>query len=377
MRNFFRNLKIIEIIYFLAAIIIPAQRYFHHHYNNFTIFQHSCFHFFSKTNLYIKYPKEYYDLFLYNPTFAILFVPFAYLPTVVGIYIWVGFVMAVYYFSIRLLPFDKKEKLFIYGFTFIELVTSLENVQTNPLIASIILFTFIFLENEKVFKASIFPNLGFFIKGYGAISGILFILKKPKFRNFLYLLFWFVILLCLPLIYYSPAGLIDLYKEWKVSLFSEHQINNGVSIMGMFISIFKLDVAVIWFQLVGLLFFISTVIIVFLRKNYEQVKAIFLSYIMIWVIIFNHDSESATYIIAVTGVAIWYVNSSKSLTDKILLALTFILTVLSSTDIFPDFLYRKFVFPFALKALGPSLIWLKIQFSLYFPENNILKYAQR
>jgi hypothetical protein len=57
--------------------------------------------------------------------------------------------------------------------------------------------------------------------------------------------------------------------------------------------------------------------------------------------------------------------------------LTFILTVLSSTDIFPDFLYRKFVFPFALKALGPSLIWLKIQFSLYFPENNILKYAQR
>jgi hypothetical protein len=304
-------------------------------------------------------------------------VPFAYLPTVVGIYIWVGFVMAVYYFSIRLLPFDKKEKLFIYGFTFIELVTSLENVQTNPLIASIILFTFIFLENEKVFKASIFPNLGFFIKGYGAISGILFILKKPKFRNFLYLLFWFVILLCLPLIYYSPAGLIDLYKEWKVSLFSEHQINNGVSIMGMIISIFKLDVAVIWFQLVGLLFFISTVIIVFLRKNYEQVKAIFLSYIMIWVIIFNHDSESATYIIAVTGVAIWYINSSKSLTDKILLALTFILTVLSSTDIFPDFLYRKFVFPFALKALGPSLIWLKIQFSLYFPENNILKYAQR
>jgi|WetSurMetagenome_2_1015567.scaffolds.fasta_scaffold12361_3 hypothetical protein len=377
MRNFFRNLKIVEVFYFLAAIVIPLQRYFHNHYNNFTIFQHSSFHFFSRTNLYIKYPKEYFDFFLYNPTFAVLFVPFAYLPTLAGIYAWIGFLLVVYYFSIRLLPFSTKEKLFIYGFTFIELVTALENVQTNPLIASIILFAFIYLENEKIFRASLFPNLGFFIKGYGAISGILFILKKPKFRNFLYLFLWFVILLCLPLFYYSPAGLINLYREWKTSLFSELKVNNGISLMGMLISIFKLNVPAIWFQIAGLLFFISTIIVIFFRKNYEQVKAIFLSYILIWVIIFNHDSESATYIIAVTGVAVWYINSSKSLTDKILLTLTFILTVLSSTDIFPDFLYRKFVFPFSLKALGPSLIWLKIQFSLYFPENNILKYAQR
>jgi hypothetical protein len=303
-------------------------------------------------------------------------VPFAYLPIIVGIYAMVGFVMAVYYFSVRLLPFNSKEKLFIYGFTFIELVTSLENVQTNPLIASFILFTFIFLEKEKNFKASLFPNLGFFVKGYGAISGILFFLKKPKFRNFLYLLFWFVILLCLPLVYYSPSGLIGLYREWKVSLFSDLKINNGVSIMGMLISIFKLNVPVIWFQIAGLFFFISTVIIIFFRKNYEQVKATFLSYILIWVIIFNHDSESATYIIAVTGVAIWYISSSKSLTDKILLALTFIFTVLSPTDIFPDFLFKKFVSPFALKALGPSLIWLKIQISLYFPENKLLKNVQ-
>jgi hypothetical protein len=183
-------------------------------------------------------------------------------------------------------------------------------------------------------------------------------------------------LLCLPLVYYSPSGLIGLYREWKVSLFSDLKINNGVSIMGMLISIFKLNVPVIWFQIAGLFFFISTVIIIFFRKNYEQVKATFLSYILIWVIIFNHDSESATYIIAVTGVAIWYISSSKSLTDKILLALTFIFTVLSPTDIFPDFLFKKFVSPFALKALGPSLIWLKIQISLYFPENKLLKNVQ-
>jgi hypothetical protein len=117
-----------------------------------------------------------------------------------------------------------------------------------------------------------------------------------------------------------------------------------------------------------MLFFISTVIIIILRKNYERVKALFLAYIMIWVIIFNHESESATYIIACTGVAIWYIYSSRSLVDKVLLVLTFILTVLSPTDIFPDTLFRKYVHPYALKALGPSLIWLKMQVSFYLPE---------
>jgi signal transduction histidine kinase len=182
-----------------------------------------------------------------------------------------------------------------------------------------------------------------------------------------------VILLCLPLLYYSPDGFINLYKQWKATLLSEHEINTGISLMGMLISIFRLKIPVISIQIIGLLFFISTTIIIFIRKNYEQVKAIFLAYLMIWIIIFNQDAESATYIIASTGVAIWYINSSRSLTDKILLGITFILTVLSPTDIFPDSLYRKYVLPFALKALGPSLIWLKIQISLFLPENKLLK----
>jgi hypothetical protein len=370
-----RKLKIIEILYIMAAIIVPAQRYFLQHYNNFIIYQHSSFHLFSRTNLYAVYPDEYFDVFLYSPSFALLFAPFAYLPTVAGIIAWIGFVLVVYYFSIRLLPFDRKAKLFIYGFTFIELVTSLENMQTNPLIAAFILFTFIFLENEKVFKASAFPGLGFFIKGYGVISGILFILKQPKLKSFIYLFFWFVILLCLPLIYYSPEGLINLYMEWKDSLFSEHEINTGISLMGMLSSIFRLKIPVIYIQLIGLLLFISTVFIVFFRKNYEQVKEIFLAYVLIWIIIFNHDAESSTYIIACTGIAIWYVYSSRSLIDNILLVITFILTILSPTDIFPDYLRREFVYPFALKALGPSLIWLKIQIFLFVPDIRLMKNA--
>jgi hypothetical protein len=282
MRNFLRNGKIIGILYVLAALIIPLQRYLLGRYNNFEIFRHSSFHFFARTDLFVKYPGEYFDNFLYNPSFAFLFAPVAYLPTIVALYVWVGIVIAVYYFSIRLLPFSRDARLFIYLFTFLELVTSLENMQTNPLIAAFILFTFIFLERDKVLKAAAFPGMGFFIKGYGAISGILFILKRPKFKNFLYLLFWFLILLCLPLLYYSPAGFIDLYRQWIATLFSEHEINTGISLMGIIISITRSEIPIISIQIAGLFFFIATAIVIFFRKNYEEVKAIYLAYIHIY-----------------------------------------------------------------------------------------------
>ena len=192
-------------------------------------------------------------------------------------------------------------------------------------------------------------------------------MKRPNFKTVLYFAGWFTLFLLLPLIYYSPAGLVDLYKQWKISLFSDHEINTGISLMGILAGIFRVKTGLVWIQVTGLFFLLITLTSIFIRKNFEQVRELVLAYILIWVVIFNHDAESATYIIAVTGVAIWYIKSSRSITDKILLSLTFVFTVLSPTDIFPDYVYRKFVLPYSLKALGPSLIWLKIQMSLFLP----------
>jgi hypothetical protein len=362
------RIRLIEILYILVAIIVPAQRYFLGHYNNFKIFRSSTIHFFEGVNLYAPDPARYYDVFLYNPSFALLFAPFSYLPVAAGIWLWIVFVLAVYYFSIRLLPFDSKTILFVYLFTFQELITALENLQTNPLIAAFFLFTFIYLERDKLFRSTLFPNLGFFIKGYGAVSGLLLLLKRPRARTFGYLALWFILLFSLPLVWYSPSGLITLYQQWKTSLLTEHNMNTGISLITMVEKITGLEISTLYFQLPAILLLILTAILIAVRKNYEAVKVSLLAYLMIWVIIFNHDAESATYIIAVTGIAIWYFRSEKRPLDTVLIVITFILTVLSPTDIFPSVLYKKFIVPYSLKALGPSLIWFRIQLSLMLPE---------
>lgn len=358
------NYLTLNILLVIIVIVVPIQHYFFTSYNNFTIFQHSSFHFFQKVNLYLEYPKEYYDVFLYNPTFPLLIAPVAYLPTFLSMFVWVALIGGLYYLAVRLIPLDKKSIIFILYFTFLELITSVQNMQTNSLIAASILFTFVFLERNSNFKSSFFVNLGFFIKVYGAVSGAFYILKTPQIKSFIYLLISFLILVGLPLLFYSPEQFVLLYKQWFAAISSDHDNNLGVSVMAIMKKDFNLVVPIYYTQLLGVFMLLATMLLIAVKKSYEEVKYLFLAYIMIWVVIFNQAAESSTYIIASTGVAIWYVNSKKTVFDKLLIVTTFILTVISPSDLFPIYIKKNYVDPYVLKAVGPILIFIKIQVSL-------------
>ena len=168
------------------------------------------------------------------------------------------------------------------------------------------------------------------------------------------------------MLFYSPEQFIVLYQQWFESLARDHNINSGLSVMSLMSSVLHYNGPIYYTQFAGIFMLLVTMLFVLIRNNYEEVKFFFLAYIMIWVIIFNHTAESSTYIIASTGAAIWYVNSKKTILDRILIIITFILTVLSPSDIFPAYLRKNFVIPYSLKVLGPMLIFIKIQVLIIF-----------
>ena len=86
--------------------------------------------------------------------------------------------------------------------------------------------------------------------------------------------------------------------------------------------------------------------------------------ILLWIVIFNHKAESPTFIIAMTGVALWFVKSKKSSLNIILFVSAVLLTSLSPTDLFPKYLKEEFVVPYTLKAFPCILIWLKITYDM-------------
>ena len=84
--QFFLKRRNIIIIWILAGLITGIKQYYlgeiNSHINNFIIFKTSFYHLIAHCNLYMKYPGEYFDIYLYGPVFAIFIAPFSFLPTV-------------------------------------------------------------------------------------------------------------------------------------------------------------------------------------------------------------------------------------------------------------------------------------------------------
>jgi hypothetical protein len=98
----------------------------------------------------------------------------------------------------------------------------------------------------------------------------------------------------------------------------------------------------------------------------RQSRVIVLASVLIFVTIFNYAAESPSYVIAVAGVALWYFSQPRTATNLALLAATFLLSMLASTDVVPRSLRREFLEPYVVKALPCIAVWLRIQMELLF-----------
>jgi hypothetical protein len=374
----FKNTKFILIVYLLIAIIACLAKIaidlkpqhtveYISRINNFIIYRNSFFHLIQHHNLYGYFPTQQYDEFLYSPTFALLIAPFAALPLYVGVVFWCAFNAAAIFVAIRFLPTTEKHKIFIYWFVLIELVTSIQNVQVNPLIASLFLFTFIAFENKNIAAAAFCVALSMYIKVFGILGASLFLIYPDKIKFIGYFILWTILLFSLPLIIVSTNELIILYQNWFYSLTSDHAKNiEDVSVMRMLSGISGIsfgETTKLLIQLTAICIFCLKYVRTTIYEN-QYCRYLFLSTAMIWSIIFNHAAESSTYIIAMVGVAIWYTQIEHSKLNITLLFFAFILCSLSPTDIFPKFIRHQYIVPFALKALPCLCIYLLIEYNL-------------
>lgn len=365
---------VVLVVYVAVSVIIGVQHYVGGalKYNNFLIFRQSLFHFFARTNLHIPYPSEYYDLFLYHPSFSLLFSPFSLLPISIGLILWLLACSLCMFYGIRTLPISQNHKTFFWWYTLIELITSLHNQQTNPIIAAMGLFTFSCLEKGKVKWAALFPILAFCIKGYGLIFAAIFVFYPKRGEYVLYSLLWLMFFAFLPLPFVGGEHFVQLYRDWLACLIQDHTVNFGFSIMGLV----KLwvpaltDPGVMKIQYLGVVLFACIWLWVLLKGQYRSVnnRLLLLAYASLWVIMFNHAAESPTYIIAVQGVALWYIASREQTYPwgRILIVVVFLFSILAPTDLYPPSLRQIFFQPYLVKVIPCFFVWLFLQIQLIF-----------
>ncbi len=142
-------------------------------------------------------------------------------------------------------------------------------------------------------------------------------------------------------------------------LSNDHSISYGYSVMGLLNVVTDIGSYRNIIVIVGAIILLIPMIKIREYNNY-LFKYLTLASILIWVVIFNHKAESPTFIIAITGVALWFVKSKMNIINIVLFIAAIVLTSLSPTDLFPASIRDEFIIPYSLKVLPCILIWIKI-----------------
>jgi hypothetical protein len=333
-------------------------------YNNYVIFKQSHFHLTQDKDLYTLYPEEHWDLYKYSPAFAFFFGAFAYLPDFLGLTLWnllnaLLLLAAVYY-----LPgISDRQKGWILLACLIELVTSMQNEQSNALVAGLLIFAFGLLERDKFIAATFCIVFSVYIKIFGVLGFALFLFYPKKWKLVLYSLTWGAVLMVIPLVVVGFDQLKFLYTSWGHLLSSDHSASYGLSVMGLLHSWTGAEFNKLAVVAAGAVIFCIPLVRTGQYRE-DRFRLLALCSVLLWIVIFNHKAESPTFIIAMAGVSIWFFTGPKNWLKIFLFLLAFVLTSLSPTDLFPVFLRKQYVVPYVLKALPCILIWSMIIFEM-------------
>ena len=369
-KPFFRDFRTLAGLWLLLGVLAAVMKM--HSHNNFLVFRGSFWHAWQGLPLYAEYPQEYWDINHYGPLFSLVIAPFAVVPEWLGLLMWCIAVSLGLYVAVRRSLLTSGQQLFVLWFCAHELLTALYMQQFNIAIAAIIVGAFFLIEKERDATAAFLIVLGTLVKIYGIVGLAFFFFSKHKVRFVAALAVWSAVMFVAPMVLSSPDYVVGQYQAWMVDLASKNSENaealmQNISLLGMTHRVTGLEFSDLWLIVPGGLVMFG---IPYLRINqYQNVafRQTLLASVLMFTVLFSTGSESSGYIIALVGVVVWYTAApwQRNRWDVALMIFVFVLTSLSPSDLFPAYLRKEWVQPYALKALPVTIVWLKLCYEMW------------
>lgn len=367
-KPFFHDMRTLLGLWLLLPVVAAVMKL--HSCNNFLIFRGVFWHALNGTSLYAPYPAEHFDTNHYGPLFSLVIAPFAAMPLFVGLLLWLVVLSMFLFWAVRRSTFTRSQQLFVFWFCAHELLTALYMQQFNIAIAAIIVLTYCCIEKEQELWAAFFIMLGTFVKLYGIVGLAFFFFSRHKGRLVIWLLVWAVVMLVAPMVFHGPGYVLGQYQEWFACLVGKNSENadsiaQNISLLGLVHRVSGHWFNDLWLIVPGLVLFGLP----YLRlAQYKHVafRQTLLASVLMFVVLFSTGSESSGYIIPFVGIVVWYTAApwKRNGWDVALLVFAFVLSSLSPSDLFPAYVRREWVQPYALKALPVVLIWLKLSYEM-------------
>jgi len=373
-KPFFKDYRTIGLIWIGVSVFMgifnTLTGRFH---NNYQIYKYVFFNTLEQFSLYVPRPLLFDDLNHYGPIFGIIIAPFALLPDILGGTLWLIVLSLLLFYAIKELPLNQWQHMAIFWICTNSLIIAHTNAQFNTATAALIVLSFTNIRKEKDIWAAFMIMLGTFVKLYGIVGFVFFFFSKHKPKLLLWSVIWGIIFFVLPMFISSPGYIVTQYKDWFNELIIKNQCNidslhGNISFLGMVRKSLGLS------ELSNLPMILGTLLLFalpyFRIQEYKHLsfQLLTLASVLIFVVLFSTGSEPNTYIIAIAGVAIWFVIQPRPLSLWNLFLIIFAITVSSfaPSDLFPRQFYYHFILPNALQALPCTIIWLTIIYEMLF-----------
>jgi len=329
---------------------------------NFEIFRLASRHLVSGEDMYADYPAEISDRFKYSPTFALLFAPLAWLYWPVALFLWSCLNALVLFVAVeRALP--GRAGVLALGALLLEVLRGMQNAQSNALVAGLIVLAFVAMERSNAWRTAAAVMLGACVKIF-PLAALSFALPRRRvWRTGLWAAAIGATLVALPLLVTSPTTLLAQYASWRGVETSDAQ-QRWFSVMQL---VHRWSGAS-WpnwpIQVIGTLVLLAPLALRRGRWDDARFRFGYLCSVLMYVVLFNHQAERASYLIAFVGITLWYVASERARWQTWLFVTAFITIPLMSTLIPGSFFRGRNAMLYRLAA--PTLaIWLAVQWELW------------
>ena len=356
------------LLWIVATVAATVQQGVWHQNNNFLIFRAASLHLLHGQDLYAAYPALHSDAYKYSPTFALLFLPFAALPFSMAMLAWNALNAASLYGALGLV-LNRRGALIARSVVFLDLLGSLQNVQSNALVAACIILTFAGYERRHSFMGSFAAAAGTMIKLFPLAGASFAIFHARKGRVAIGLAVSLLILLLLPLVVTPLHTLVAQYASWR-AIEEVDAAERGFTVMQMLQLLLHRDWPNWPLQLAGVLLLVSPLFARRTRWTHWGFRRLYLCSVLVFCVIFNHQSESPTFVIAVSGAAIWF--ASLSAPDRwvwTLFVFIVVCTILASSDAMPRVIQHALFDRYHFKAVPMIVLWVVLQQQLWKPDD--------
>jgi hypothetical protein len=358
-----RAQRFIFALYLASAVFVTVQRGILSPSNNFKVFRAAAVNLLAHRDLYAAHPDQHFDFYKYSPTFALLFAPFAALPFAPALLIWSLLNSLLLWYAVRRLLPERQATLAL-ALVYLEVLFALQYTQSNGLVTALILLAFLALEQGRQVRAAGLVAVDTFIKIFPLGAAALALFHPRRWRFALLLGAVAVVLALLPLVVIPPHELVAQYRSWwTIEMADASRVNRGDSVMQYLYRWLGADWPNWPVQLAGTLVLLAPLALERRRWSDRGFRLRFLCSLLVYLVLFNHQSERASFVIAYTGLALWYaVSESDPVRNAIALAAAAAL-VLQDVEILPwavhDALGR-----YRVKGIPCLIAWIVMQAEL-------------